>query len=172
MEDNIALIGFMGVGKSAVGRAIAQLCDMRHVDLDNEVERRSGREVREIIATDGEAAFREREHEALEALRGASGLVISCGGGIVLRDDNVRTLRELATVVFLTARIEDLLGRIEGDGGRPLLEGASDPHERAKEMLQERMPRYIGAAHYTVDTTGRDPDQVARLILNMMGVSP
>jgi len=172
VADNIALIGFMGVGKSAVGKVLAELLDMRYVDLDEEVERRSGRTVADIIRNEGEDAFRKEEHDALMAMKGVRGHIISCGGGIVLRDDNIRLLRGVAIVVLLTARPEELIKRIETDGGRPLLAGTDDPLARSEQMITERMPRYRRTAHHIVDTSGRDPRQVAAHIMDIVGVSP
>lgn len=166
---NIALVGFMGSGKTEVGHALAKLLGVPFFDVDATVERSTGRSVREIFATEGEDRFRALEKAAiLEASRG-TGKVVSCGGGAVVDPENVRRLRENGTVVLLTADPEVLYRRVKDEGTRPLIdvvpeapdEEESDRQARFFRLLRARGALYARAADHTVDTGTRSPGEIA-----------
>lgn len=177
---NIALIGFMGAGKTTVSRALGRLSGMPEEDVDRWIERREGRLIPEIFETDGEAAFRDLETAAIRELAGgrpsaegkapagkgdaSGGRILSCGGGAVLRPENVRLLKENGVIILLTARPETILKRV-GDGtGRPAL-GGTVTLEHITELMEKRRPAYEAAADFAVDTDGRMPEEIGAEIL-------
>jgi shikimate kinase len=141
---NLYLVGFMGTGKTTVGRALAQRLGMRLIDSDAEIERRAGMPIAEIFATRGEAAFRELEREFIESGHPAEGCIVSCGGGLVLQDGMIPRLRQQGVVICLTARPETILARTQTHKTRPLLD-APDPLARITELLALREPVYRAA---------------------------
>jgi shikimate kinase len=163
----IVLIGFMGAGKSSVGRTLARITGRRRFDTDEMIASRFGLTISQIFEKRGEEQFRDAESEALEELSGEADAIIVTGGGIVVRQTNTARLRELGSVVFLTADEETLFRRISRRPTRPLLRTA-DPRATLKELLQSRLPLYRAAADVEVDTSGLTHDEVARSILKRM----
>ncbi|MBO8142647.1 MAG: 3-dehydroquinate synthase [Firmicutes bacterium] len=157
MADNVVLIGFMGAGKTAVGRRLAERLGRPFVDADQVVEESAGMSIRDIFAREGEAGFRRREAEAVRRLAARRGQVIATGGGAVMERENLRALRATGTLVWLRAPIGELLARARASGGRPLLE-RSDFEVRA--LYARREPVYA-LADLVVDTQGSSPEQVA-----------
>jgi shikimate kinase len=151
-------MGFMGTGKSEVGRRLAQRLGRSFVDTDQTIEERAGKRVAAIFADEGEAEFRRLEREAVADAASRGGAVIAVGGGAVLDPENVRLLRAGGVLVHLTARPEVILRRV-GDGtSRPLLR--DDPHATVTRLLAERAPAYAAVADVTVDTSERTAEQV------------
>jgi len=156
MKTNIALIGFMGAGKSAVGRALAAKLDMEFVDLDSLIEKKAGRSIAEIFARDGEAAFRSMEAETTAQVAGKEKKVIACGGGIVLEQNNIDIIKKSSIIVYLAAEPAVLLRRVlNGKERRPLLEVA-DPAAAIDGLLKYRRPLYEKAADIIIDTSQLD----------------
>ena len=140
----------MGAGKTSAGRRVAKRLHRRHVDLDSAIERAAGHSIPEIFAAVGEQGFRDREHDVLvELLAGDEPLVLSTGGGAVLREENRRAMRERGTVVWLRAAPQTLLTRVGNGTGRPLLAG--DPIGNLTRLAAERADAYGAAAHHVVD---------------------
>jgi shikimate kinase/3-dehydroquinate synthase len=163
-ESTLLLGGFMGAGKSTVGRLVAELAGVAFVDLDALIEAEAGATIPEIFATRGEAAFRALEATALErALSLATPQVIALGGGALLDGPTRRRALERATVVTLTASARTLAERTPGQG-RPLLDGAADREARIGELLRARNPAYA-EAHARVATDDRAPAEIARAVL-------
>ena len=136
--ERIVLVGFMGAGKTTVGRELARRLGWRFVDLDDEIERATGRSVRELFRDEGEASFRRRE---LESARGAAkqeNVVIAAGGGAFAVDETRSVLQAGAVTVWLRCDLETILDRIGEDPSRPL---ASD-RERMRQLLEQRQPAY------------------------------
>lgn len=170
---NIVLIGFMGTGKSAVGRALATHLKARFVDTDAEIEKEAQKSVADIFAQEGEAAFRQREGALLvRLLREATPIVLSTGGGMALRDENVRLLKKIGPIVWLTAPSPVILARVRQNlQMRPMLAGQrEDPLPRIQQLLAERNPRYRAIKDYEFDTSNWDsPQEVATCILSIIG---
>jgi shikimate dehydrogenase len=146
---NISLIGFMGSGKSAVGRLLAEKTGMDFVDCDAEIEKAAGRTIADIFKQDGEAGFRCRETEAVAVLTRSRGVVMACGGGAVLTPANVHVLRQNSLVVCLT--VDPLVCRERlSNGSRPLL-AAADPEAKARQLLAQRFPLYFSTADLLVN---------------------
>ena len=158
----IVLIGFMGAGKSAVGRELARRTGLPRRDTDEMIRHRFALTIPQIFEQHGEEAFREAETESLRHLRGRA--IVVTGGGIILREENVLLLRELGRTVWLDADEETLWERASRRGTRPLLRTAN-PRERFAEILRERQPLYAAAADERIDTTSRSLAEVADEIL-------
>jgi shikimate kinase len=165
-KQNIALIGFMAVGKSAVGRNLAKRLQRRFVDLDRLIEKVEGKKVREIFAEKGEPFFRQLEKRTLAETLQKGGQVLATGGGVIMDDENLALLREKTTLVCLTASLETLLGRAGSGANRPLLKGANR-RERVEELLKQRGSRYA-QAHFTVDTSNLTLEQVVDKIIEQL----
>ncbi|MCI8466284.1 MAG: shikimate kinase [Lachnospiraceae bacterium] len=165
---NIALIGFMGVGKTTVSRVLSRQLGMPEVDVDRRIARQEGRSIPEIFETDGEDAFRDLEtaviRELCEAGRElAGGQILSCGGGAVLRSENVAELKKDGVIVLLTARPETVLSRVGDGSSRPAL-GGKVTTEHIAELMEKRRTVYEAAADMTVSTDGRSPEEIAEEI--------
>ena len=153
MKNNIALIGFMGAGKSAVGRALAVKLGMEFIEMDALVTERCNKSIAEIFQQDGEPAFRRIEAEVARDVAGKKGAVIACGGGIVLKPANMDALKETCEIVYLEVLPSVVLARVSWSGQkRPLLE-VPDPASAVHELLKFRRPLYEKAADITIDTS-------------------
>lgn len=167
---NLVLIGFMGSGKSTVGRELHRRLQYKCIDTDQEIEARTGRAIKEIFAEEGgEFAFREMETSLLRELAaGGDGdderRIISTGGGICGREENRALLRRLGYVVWLHAPIEVIVERTSKNQDRPLL-NIADPAGRIRTLMAERDPLYRETAHLDIDTTGLDFKEISIGIL-------
>ena len=166
-KANLVLIGFMGTGKTRIGKLCAKELGFAFRDSDNLIERRIGRRVADIFREEGETAFRAIEREMILELAQGTGQVISTGGGVALFDANVEALRETGTILWLSASPEVLLSRVGGKNAykRPLLASASDPLQKIREMLIEREPYYRDAADFNVLSENRRPGDIAEQII-------
>jgi shikimate kinase len=162
--DAIVLIGFMGAGKSSVGRTLARVTGLPRFDTDEIIAARFSLTVAEIFETHGEEEFRAAETEALRGLTGNQAAIVVTGGGIVLRPENRQLLRELGTVIHLLADEETLFARISRRATRPLLR-TENPRATVTELLRSRLPLYREVAEVEVDTTRLSHDEVAQRIL-------
>jgi shikimate kinase len=166
--DNVILVGFMGAGKSTVGRLLARRLGRCFVEADDLIVGRAGRSIPEIFRTEGEEHFRQLEAVALEALRLKSGDVIATGGGLPCREGRMEALRELGTVVWLAGDLADLRERASRSGDRPMLAGRTT--EELAALYRAREP-YYRRAHLLIDTSGLGPDQVvARVLAALRGM--
>lgn len=168
MKTNIALIGFMGAGKTTVGKALAEKLGRSFVELDLLIEQRARKSISDIFQQDGEAAFRELEIEVTEEVARDKNLVIACGGGIVLNSINIERLGKNARIVYLTAPPDVILKRVANEEGqRPLLE-VDNPALTIGEMLSFRESFYERAADIRIDTSKLDIDAVAEEIIEKL----
>lgn len=161
--SHIFLTGFMGAGKSTVGRLVAERLGRPFVDLDALIEEREAASVSEIFRLRGEEGFRLAEHDALAALGASADAVIATGGGVILREDNRVVLRQLGTVVYLAVTPEVAIARLGDAADRPLLAGAGLPAARA--ILDARLNLYTSTADHVVDTVGREAADVAASVV-------
>ena len=158
MADNLILIGFMGAGKSSVGRILAARLGRCFVETDEMITAAQGRPIPEIFAEKGEAHFRALEDEVVRLLALKRGDVIATGGGLPCRDGRLEALRAIGTVVWLSGDFGALYERALRAGDRPMLSGRT--REQAEALYEARKPFYA-KAELTVDTTALNPDQVA-----------
>ncbi len=167
MPGNITLIGFMGSGKSTVGRLLAQRLGWRFTDTDQLVEKVVGCSISTYFATEGETAFRDKETIILLGVTAGERQVIATGGGAILREENVAALRSSSLVVYLTTRPDVLARRVaRRPGERPLLTAGEEPAlTLILRMLATRGPLYQSASHLLVDTSDRAPGAVVEEIV-------
>lgn len=167
MEKNIVLIGFMGTGKTAVGRRLANKLKMQFLDTDDDIERVSGMSVGRIFNEFGEVRFRSEEKLAVKRAIKRTNCVIATGGGIVLDSENFNMLSQNGIIIALKAAPEEIQKRVsKRNSFRPLL-GNDKSLERIKELLAERESLY-DAADYIIETTGKNLDEVVNEILRML----
>lgn len=151
-KQNVVLIGFMGSGKSTIGKKLSRVLNYRLLDTDAMIEERQGKKISEIFAQDGEAAFREAETELLEyLLQKEEHCIIATGGGMPLRPENAEYLHKIGTVILLDASPKTILERLKDDTTRPLLMG-DNKEEKVNTLYQERLPKYTAAADCVVHT--------------------
>jgi shikimate kinase len=162
VAGTVILVGFMGAGKSSVGRILALRLGRCFVETDDMITAKEGSTIPEIFAAKGEAYFRVAEDEALELLAQKRGDVIATGGGLPCREGRPAVLRALGTVVWLSGDFDTLYQRALRVGARPMLAGRS--REEVHALYRSREPFYR-QADLTVDTTALGPDQVAQRIL-------
>lgn len=148
---NTYLVGFMGTGKTAVGKELAKRKNWQFADLDELIERKDKRKIAEIFAQDGEPHFRKLEKEALEEISAKGDFVVACGGGIVIDPENIKLMKETGTIVCLTASADVILERTSKFTHRPLLQ-VDKPKEKIEELLRIRAP-YYAQADKTIDTS-------------------
>ena len=166
MANNIYIIGFMGAGKTSVGKALAGRLSRDFVDLDDVIEASQSTGIADIFAQKGEPYFRKVEKQALKETAAKQDLIVACGGGIVLDEDNINLMRKTGKIICLQARADIVLDRTKGYAHRPLL-NVSDPKAKIDELLSLRAPFYA-KADYTIDTSDLSLDKVVDKILDMI----
>ena len=184
----ISLTGFMGCGKSSVGRRLSELLCCSFMDLDDVIVERAGRSIPEIFATDGEAVFRQMEHDALQDIIASAGRhsVLALGGGAVMQEECERMVHEGTVCIYLKASVETLLSHLEGEAaGRPLLNNApvmssevpsvmssevetSPLRNRILELMSLRSATYERTAHHIIETDGKAIEEIATEIIGLL----
>ncbi len=165
---NIVLTGFMGTGKTAVGKELARLLNMKLIDVDTQIEKSEKMTINEIFKQFGEPRFREIETEMITKLSKDKNSIISTGGGAVLKQENMDILRGNGVIICLTATPETILSRTSNSNDRPLLQ-VENPLERIKGLLDFRKPFYE-RADVMIDTEGKTPLQIAEEIIEKVKV--
>jgi len=163
---NIYLVGFMGTGKTSVGRLLASEKKSSFVDLDELIELKEQRRIVDIFAKDGEPYFRKIEKKILKQVATQKKFVVACGGGIVLDKDNIKLMKKTGTLICLSAKSEEILKRVSQNTLRPIL-NVKKPKERIELLLKMRAPYYM-QADKTIDTTCLSIKQVVSKILKML----
>jgi shikimate kinase len=163
-STNLVLIGYRGTGKSTVGRCLARELRRHLVSTDAEVVKRAKLSIPEIVKQFGWDYFRDMESAVCRDLAAQDGLIVDTGGGAILRDENVKILRQGGTLVWLTATVETITRRIGGDTQRPSLTGTKSFTEEIRDVLTERIPKYQAAAHHIIATDGISTTQVVERI--------
>ncbi len=162
-KSNIVLVGFMGTGKTAVGKKLARVLKREFIDTDKIIEDRAGKTISKIFADDGEANFRDLEAEVIKDISERNGSVIITGGGAVLRDENINNLKKNGIIFCLKAMPEVIYNRVKNDTKRPLLQ-VENPLEKIKEMLEQRK-KYYEKADCIVDTSEMTVEDVVKEII-------
>lgn len=168
MKENIFLIGFMGAGKSTVAQALEKLYGMRRIEMDEQIEAQEQKKISEIFAEKGEAYFRNLETGLLESLQEQENTVVSCGGGVPMRECNVEAMRKSGRIIYLSARPETVYDRVKDCHDRPLLEGNMNVTYIAQ-LLEARLPKYLAAADAVVETDGKSASELCREIAGVCG---
>ena len=167
-NHRVFLIGPMGAGKSTLGKRLARALRLNYCDSDDELVTKTGASISLIFDVEGEAGFREREAKLLEELTQRENLVLATGGGIILKEENRKILRERGYVVYLNAPLDRLLERTSKDSNRPLLQ-TDNPRARLSEILDERAALYQQTADLSIDT---DKLTIAQIIQKIKGELP
>ncbi|MBR54330.1 shikimate kinase [Candidatus Poribacteria bacterium] len=164
LSANIVLVGFMGTGKSTVGRVIAQKLGFHFIDTDDVIEQTSKAKISDIFAEHGEVYFRDLESQAVKSVALMKNQVVATGGGVVLRSSNIDLLRTGGPIFCLNATPKAIWDRVRSSRSRPLLRGP-DPLKKIETLLDKRAPYYALADHQ-IETTGVSVDRVANEIIS------
>jgi len=164
--NNIYLVGFMGTGKTAVGKELAKSKKLQFVDLDELIEFKEKRAISDIFAKEGEPYFRKVEKRVLKEVSKQEKFVVACGGGIVLDEGNIKIMKETGLVICLFSSPKVILERVSAHTHRPLL-NVKDPAKRIDLLLKMRAP-YYAKAHKTIDTSKISIKQVAAKISKLL----
>lgn len=163
---NIILVGFMGTGKTAVGKALAERLGMKFVDMDDMIEEHEGMKISEIFEKKGEPYFRRAEKAVAKDISSQSGLVVAAGGGAVIDEENIKNFKSSGIIFCLVATPERIFERTKRHIHRPLL-NVSDPKEKISELLAKRA-RYYARADYRIDTTDLSIDAAVDKIMGYL----
>ncbi len=165
MENrNIFLIGFMGVGKSTIARLLAKELNAKLVEMDETIEAEAGMTINEIFEKYGEQHFRDLESALVERIATEGGAIVSCGGGAVLRPENVENMKKNGTVLFLSATPETIYERVRYSTNRPLLNGNMNV-EYISQLMERRRSAYEAAADVVISTDDKEKSQIVEEIL-------
>ncbi len=160
---NYVLCGMMGVGKTTIGKALANTLGFAWADSDQRIVENYG-EISAIFEKQGEKYFRDIETETIKALCKKDGLVLSTGGGALLREENVKALKSSGKIIYLRATVATLLSRLQSDTQRPLLQECN-LETRLQTLLKERAHAYESAADYTIDVDNKTVRQIVQEII-------
>ena len=163
---NIAIVGFMGTGKTAVAGLLAQKLGREFVDLDARIEAAEQRRIAAIFSESGEAYFRALEKKLVREISARENQVIACGGGVVIAEENIRNLKKNGVIVCLQARPDVILRRTRDCGNRPLL-NVADPLAQIKTLLEKRAALYA-RADFFIDTSDLSKAAVAEKIIALL----
>lgn len=166
LDRPVILTGFMGSGKSSVGKVLAEHLGCRFVDLDAEIVASAGRSINDIFAHDGEQAFRIMESACLERVLGGGCCVIATGGGVVMADDNRSNMRDRGVVINLAVSLPQVLKRLDGATDRPLFAGGNSPN--SVKLLMDDREQFYADADIRIDTDGKSVEDVAAEILRFV----
>jgi len=169
-KANIVLIGFMGTGKTAVGKTVASALDMKYLDTDLMIEADAQKTIPEIFETLGEPAFREFETEAIRRITRLRGYVIATGGGAPMNEENLANMKRAGVLICLTASPEVILERTSRASNRPLLK-TPNPMKKIQSLLSLREPQY-NKADYTINTTTLSIQEVAEKVIKIWESQP
>ncbi len=168
LEHNmIYLVGFMGVGKSTVSKALSELLQIEELDTDKKIEEEKGMSINQIFRAYGEQYFRDLETRLLKKISEGEALLVSCGGGLSIREENQRLMKKSGKVVWLTAEPETVLERVKNGKDRPLLKDHMEVDYIAK-MMEERKARYEKVADFSVKTDGKSAEEIASEIVALL----
>lgn len=165
---NVILIGFMGSGKTTIGKMLSGAAGYRFTDTDELIELREKRKINDIFATDGEEYFRDLETAVIKEIANTMDrTVISVGGGLPVRDENRTYMKQNAVTVYLRATVDSLCKRLGSDTTRPLLKG-DDLRKRIESLMEKRSRIYEEAADFVLDTDSLLPSEVVEKLLEFL----
>lgn len=166
---NISLIGFMGSGKTTVGRILADRLEFLFIDIDRVIELEDGRKISDIFRIRGEDYFRKLETEVIDKIYKNKNCVFACGGGVVKRKENIKVIRENSFVIYLNISPASAVKRLADVRGRPLIE-VENSEEVIKEMILKRDSLYRKYAHIVINNDNISPEKASEEILKQIGI--
>jgi shikimate kinase len=165
---NIVLIGYRGTGKSVVAEQLSSRLNRRAISMDAEIVAKSGMSIPEFVERNGWVRFRELESEVAREMARHDNIIVDCGGGVVEREENIKTLKTNGRIFWLKASVEVIVNRIAGGTERPALTAGQSFTEEVAGVLARRTPLYAAACHYEIDTDAGNPEQVADRIIQLL----
>lgn len=163
LKEHIFLIGFMGAGKSSTARFLCSMLGVKETDTDEMIVAKEGCQISEIFENKGEAYFRNLETSILDDIKNMKPCIVSCGGGLALRQENVCKMQNMGKIILLSATPETIYIHVKDSLSRPLLNGNMNiPY--IKKLMEERLPKYHAAADIIIETDGLNPKEVAAKI--------
>lgn len=165
-EKNIFLIGFMGSGKSTIARLLAEETKCELVEMDETIEKEAGLSINKIFETYGEKYFRDLESKLVERIADKGGAVVSCGGGAVLREENVLNMKKNGKIIYLSATPETIFERVRYSTNRPLLNGNMKV-DYIRTLMEKRLPIYEKAADVVVDVNQKTKSEIVKEIMSL-----
>jgi len=166
-SGNIIIVGAMGSGKSTVGKLLAKKLDKKYIDTDLEIEVRNNCDISNFFEKYGETLFREKESEILDSLTDINNHIISTGGGIILKEENINLLKKIGLIVFLDIDLKAQIKRVKHRKHRPLLK-RDDLYTQLKELKKDRDPIYNSISDYIIDVSNKDKNAVVEEIYNKL----
>ena len=167
LKEHIFMIGFMGVGKTSTSRILSKKLGVKENDTDAMIVKQEKKSIAEIFADEGEEYFRKTETGIIDKLAELEPCIVSCGGGMAMREVNVVKMKKIGKVVLLTATPETIYSHVKDSTNRPLLNGNMNiPY--IKKLMEERAPKYNAAADIVIETDGCTPSQVADKIIDSL----
>ena len=163
-DQNIFLIGFMGAGKSTISAALQEIFAMEVVEMDQIIAKRNGMSISEIFETYGEPYFRNEETQLLVDIQSKKNVIVSCGGGVPMREVNVEAMRKSGKIVLLKAKPETILNRVKESHDRPLLENNKNVDFIAN-LMEQRRAKYEAAADIVIETDGKSAVEICEEII-------
>ena len=165
-NKNLFLIGFMGCGKSTMARILSEKTGAELIEMDETIEKEAGMSIREMFEIYGEPYFRDLESQLIEQITKQGGAVVSCGGGAILREENVLKMKENGTIVYFSATPETIYERVRHSTNRPLLNGNMNV-EYITELMGKRLPLYEKAADRTISVDGKNKLEVVEELMQI-----
>lgn len=167
MKKNIFLVGFMGAGKSSIARVLVERLGMNLIEMDARIVEEQGMTINDIFEKHGESYFRDIESKLILAIGEEGNSVVSCGGGVVVRNENTEYMKKNGVVVYLSATPETIFNRVKDSTERPILNGHMNVGYIA-ELMDKRRALYEGAADFTVTTDGRNVETICEEIISFV----
>lgn len=168
MKKNIVLVGFMGCGKSTIGKVLSYKLNAQFLDTDTQIQKDMKMAITDIFANYGEEYFRMLERNLCKLIAVNEPLIVATGGGIIKNKANLDALKVNGSIFYIKSSPEKIYSNIKNDTSRPLLNGTSDKLKRIKELLEERAPLYESCADFVVDTTNSQIDGTVSMIIKIM----
>jgi len=163
---NLFLIGFMGCGKSTMSRLLSEATGRELVEMDETIEKEAGMSINEIFETYGEVHFRDLESALISRITQKGGAIVSCGGGAILRSENVQSMKKNGKIIYLSATPETIYERVRYSTNRPLLAGNMNV-EYIASLMNQRLPRYMEAADITISVDEKEKSQILEELIKI-----
>ena len=164
---NIMLIGFMGVGKTSVSKRLSKKFDMPELDMDSMIVEQENKSINDIFAENGEDYFREVETRCLIEIQKKKGFIVSCGGGVVVKDENIEHMKDGGVILLLTATPQTVYNRVKDDDSRPILRGNKNV-EFIELLMNKRKDRYLAVADIIISTDDKTIDEIVEEITDKL----